>query len=132
MTRTIAAVLMFSGLLAGCVQPAPPQAAAPPPPPPPAPAAPAPAVEPPAPRVVSIRGAPCTRFLELNDEDRQAATMFYIGYQASRIRAGIINVASIPDIAARSLTYCQAYPERPVAQAFAAGYRSYLRSRRGE
>jgi hypothetical protein len=123
------ATVMLSVLLFGCVQPPPPAATAPAP----APAAtPALAASPPsADRVVSIRGAPCERFLELSDEDREAATMFYIGYQASRFRAGIINVASIPSIASLSTNYCLNYRNRPVAEAFAAGYGSYLRGRRG-
>ena len=131
MNRTIAAILV-SGLVAGCVQP-PPPAAPPPPAPAPAPAAAPPpaAVQLPADRVVSIQGAPCSRFLELSEEDREAATMFYIGWQASRSRAQIINVGGIPNIASRSMNYCADNPNRPVAQAFAAGYRSYLRSRRG-
>jgi hypothetical protein len=59
------------------------------------------------------------------------ATMFYIGYQASRLRVRTINVASIPSIASRSTNYCLEHPNRPVAEAFAVGYRSYLRSGRG-
>jgi len=81
--------------------------------------------------VVSIQGAPCSRFTELADEDREAATMFYIGWQASRARAQIINVGGIPHIASRAMNYCLDHPNVPVARAFAAGYRGYLRSRRG-
>jgi len=124
------AVLLVSGLLFGCVQPQPP--AAPPPPPPPQAAAPAPAAPaPPADRIVAIQSANCERLLQLPADDRAAATMFYIGYQASRFRAGIINVSGIPSIASLALSYCQAHPDRPVAEAFAAGYASYLRNRRG-
>jgi hypothetical protein len=130
MNRTIAAVLLLSGLLAGCVQPPAPAATAPPAPTP-APAPPPAAAEPPVARVVSIQGAPCSRFLELANEDREAATMFYIGWQASRFRAQIINVGAIPTIAERSMNYCLDHPDRPVARAFASGYGSYLRSRRG-
>ena len=56
--------------------------------------------------------------------------MFYIGYQASRFRARIINVASIPVITGLAVRYCEAYPTRAVAGAFANAYASYLRSRR--
>ena len=52
--------------------------------------------------------------------------MFYIGYQASRLRATTINVGVIPNIQAQALTYCQENPDRPVAQAFA---QAYLRTR---
>jgi hypothetical protein len=129
MNAKIATVLL-SGLLFGCVQAQPPQASAPPPPPP----APAPApAPPPAPvdRVVSIQGATCSDLLRLSGDDREAATMFYIGYQASRFRARIINVGGIPVITGLAVRYCEAYPERTVAGAFANAYASYLHSRRG-
>jgi hypothetical protein len=48
--------------------------------------------------------------------------MFYIGYQAARLRASTINVGVIPSIQAQAVTYCQEHPSRPVAQAFAAAY----------
>ena len=119
------ATVCLSGLLFGCVPPPPPATAPPPPPPAPAaaPATPAPTGE----RIVSVRGARCERFIELSDEDRQAATMFYIGYQASRLRVGTVNVVSIPSIASLSMNYCLEHRDRPVAEAFAVGYRSYLR-----
>ena len=133
MNQTITAALLLSGLLSGCVQPPAPAATAPPAPAPaPAAAAPQPAVAPPpGDRVVSIQGAPCSRFTELADEDREAATMFYIGWQASRARAQIINVGGIPHIASRAMNYCLDRPNAPVARAFAAAYGGYLRSRRG-
>ena len=53
--------------------------------------------------------------------------MFYIGYQALRLRATTINVGVIPSIEAQALTYCQENPDEPVAQAFA---QAYLRTRR--
>jgi hypothetical protein len=48
--------------------------------------------------------------------------MFYIGYQASRLRARTINVSLIPSIEAQAVTYCQENPRRTVAQAFAEAY----------
>jgi hypothetical protein len=48
--------------------------------------------------------------------------MFYIGYQASRLRATTINVGVIPSIEAQAVIYCQENPDRPVAQAFAQAY----------
>ena len=48
--------------------------------------------------------------------------MFYIGYQASRLRAATINVGVIPNIQAQALTYCEENPTKPVAQAFAQAY----------
>jgi hypothetical protein len=53
--------------------------------------------------------------------------MFYIGYQASRLRATTINVGVIPSIEAQALTYCQENPDEPVARAFA---QAYLRTQR--
>jgi|SRR5215472_15222879 len=116
-----AAVVLLSGLLFACVQAPPPTTtAAPPPAPPPAPAvAPAPVAEaPPANRRVSIGTATCGTYLQLADDDRAAATMFYIGYTAERLKAKTINVTGIPETEARAIRYCEAYPKRPVAAAF--------------
>ena len=118
------AVVLLSGLLFACVQ-APPTttttAAAPPAPaaapaPPPAPAPSAEAT--PRNRFVSIRTATCATYLQLADDDRAAATMFYIGYQSSRLGAKAINVAGIPATEARAIRYCEALPTRTVADAF--------------
>jgi hypothetical protein len=60
--------------------------------------------------------------LNLLPDDREAATMFYIGYQASRFRTRAINVGSIPGIEDLALDYCAMYPDRPVVAAFAQAY----------
>ena len=119
-----AAVVLMSSLLFACVQAPPPQAAAPPPPPPaPTAAPPAPAALPAAPdRTVTIQRATCERFLELSTEDRFAASMFYIGYQSSRSRASTINVYVVPTLVALAVDYCEAHPNRTVAEAFAQAY----------
>ena len=123
------AVVLLSGLLFACVQAPPPATTTAAPPPPvmsPAPA-PAPVAQPtPGNRRVGIQTARCERLLELPPDDRAAASLFYIGYQASRLRATTINVGVIPNIQAQALTYCQENPDRPVAQAFA---QAYLRTR---
>jgi len=124
------AVVLLSGLLFACVQAPPPQAAAPEPPPPMVQAAPPPLPEPVPERIVNIRAATCARYLELSDEDRAAATMFYIGYQASRAGARTVSVGALPGIADRATSYCTSYPERPVALAFASSYPAYRRARR--
>ena len=124
-------VILLSGLLVACAQTPSPEATAPPeqaqalatapaqPPPP----APAPAAEPaPVNHIVNIRGASCEDLLRLSPEDREAAAMFYIGYQASRFRARTINVGVIPSIEAQAVTYCTENPRRPIAQAFAEAY----------
>ncbi len=137
------AAVLLSGLLFACAQTPPPQAAAPPAPsPPPAPAAvptspPAPAASAapsaaparsplanaaPTDHVVNTLGAGCQDLLRLSPEDRAAAAMFYVGYQASRVRARTINVAVIPSIEAQAVTYCQENPDWSVARAFAHAY----------
>jgi hypothetical protein len=121
-------VVLLSGLLFACVQQPPPNTAAAPPPPPVAAPAPAPiAAAPPASRFVSIRGARCARLLELPEDDRAAASLFYIGYQASRLGARTINVGRIPDAEAEALSLCDASPNQTVANAFR---RAYLRTLR--
>jgi hypothetical protein len=116
------AIVLLSGLLFACTQPQPPQTAAPPPAPPPAPA-PAPTSEaPPAERIVTIRRATCQALLDLSPDDRAIASMVYIGYQASRFRSATINVNAIPSMQSLAQTYCAAYPNRTVADAFADAY----------
>jgi hypothetical protein len=123
---------VLSGSLCACVQP--PEAAAPaaPPPPPvaaPAPApAPAPVAEPmPSDRWVSIRGATCERLLELSPDDRAAASLFYIGYQAARFGSRAVNVAAIPNAEEWAESYCAEHPGRPAVEAFRQAYRQTLR-----
>jgi HdeA/HdeB family len=123
------AIVLLLGLLAACAQTQQPEATAPPEPAPaqtpaqaPAPA-PAPAAEStPVDHVVNIQGARCQDLLRLSPEDRDAASMFYIGYQASRLRARTINVGMIPSIEAQAVTYCAENPGLPVVQAFAEAY----------
>jgi HdeA/HdeB family len=139
------AAVLLSGLLFACAQTQPPQAAAPSAPAPRAASAPAPAAgpapastaaaapaQPPAAKsaptnhIVNIRGARCQDLVRLSPEDRAAASMFYIGYQASRLRATTIDVGVIPSIEDQALVYCQENPNEAVAQAFA---QAYLRTR---
>jgi hypothetical protein len=122
------AVVLLSGLLFACVQ-TPPPTTAPPLPPAPTPAVvPAPVAEaPPANRRVSIRAVRCARLLELPEDDRAAASLFYIGYQASSLRARTINVGAIPDAEALALSYCEAHPNRAAVDAFRQAYLRTLR-----
>ena len=117
---------VLSGSLCACVQP--PEAAAPAPPPPPPAVAPAPAPAPvaeptPSNRSVSIQGATCEKLLELSPDDRAAASLFYIGYQAARFRSRAINVGAIPDAEAWAESYCAEHPGRPAVEAFRQAYR---------
>jgi len=137
------AAVLLSGLLFACAQTQPPQAAAPSAPSPPASSAPAGAAAPaptaapasappsaarlvPKNNIVNIRGARCEDLVRLSPDDRAAASMFYIGYQAYRLRATTINVAVIPSIEDQALIYCQENPNERVYQAFA---QAYLRNR---
>jgi hypothetical protein len=132
MNGKIAAVLL-SGLLFACVQAPPPEPVAPSPPVPPSTPTPPPAAAAPAPgplaeaireeRIIDIRVAGCDGLLGLDNDDRIAAAMFYIGYQASRFGSRTINVGRIPNIGRLALSYCVAHPDRPVAEAFAQAYR---------
>jgi hypothetical protein len=130
---------VLSGSLCACMQPpgaptpaspTPPVAASAPAPPAvtaPAPA-PAPAAEPtPSNRWVSIQGATCQRLLELSPDDRAAASLFYIGYQAARFRSRAINVASIPNAEEWAESYCTKHPGRPAVEAFRQAYRQTFR-----
>ena len=108
------AAVLLSGLLVGCVQTQLPEATA-------ATAPPA-ATAAPADHIVRIREATCQDVLGLAPDDRAAATMFYIGYQASRFRSKTINVALIPSIEGQALAYCEENPDRTVVQAFAKAY----------
>jgi len=123
---------VLSGSLCACVQP--PQAAAPaaPAPPPVAAAAPAPAAAPvaeppPSNRWVSIQAATCERLLELSPDDRAAASLFYIGYQAARFRSRTINVGAIPDAEEWASSYCAEHPGQPAVEAFRQAYRQTFR-----
>ena len=117
---------LLPGSLCACVQP--PDAAAPAAPPPPPAPAPAPVAEqPPGDRWVSIQGATCERLLELSPDDRAAASLFYIGYQAARFRSRAINVAAIPNAEEWADSYCAEHPGRPAVEAFRQAYLQILR-----
>jgi hypothetical protein len=118
---------VLSGSLYACVQPPAAAPAAPTPPPVAAPA-PAPVAEaPPGNHWVSIQGATCKRLLELSSDDRAAASLFYIGYQAARFRSKAINVAAIPNAEEWAENYCAEHPGRPAVEAFRQAYRHTFR-----
>jgi hypothetical protein len=117
--KNAAATVVLLGLLSACAQTAPPAAA--PPPPAPAPAA-VEASPAPVDHFVQIRQARCDTFLGLSAEDRAAASMFYIGYEANRFSASAINVGLIPSIGGMAADFCAADPNRRVADAFAEAY----------
>jgi hypothetical protein len=109
-----AAVVLVSGLLFACA--APPPAAPPPPPPPPAPAAAAaPETEH---RLVTIRTVNCQALLNLSEDDRASASMFFLGYTASRRGQRVIDIAEVGGLEAAALGNCAARPDEPAAAAF--------------
>ena len=125
MKRTTVIVLSFSGFLfAGAQIPA--LAQTPSAPPPAAVPAAAPSAQPapaaPASRFVGIREVRCARLFELSNEDRAAAAMFYIGYEASRAGAGAINIGGLRTLESMALSYCAAFPDRPAYEGFAQAY----------
>jgi zona occludens toxin (predicted ATPase) len=138
-------IVLLSGLLSGslCACAQPPGAATPAAPTPavaasaPAPAAvtapapapaPAPVAQPtPSNRWVSIQGATCERLLELSPDDRAAASLFYIGYQAARFGSRTVNVGAIPDAEEWAESYCAKHPGRPAVEAFRQAYRQTFR-----
>jgi hypothetical protein len=119
---------VLSGSLCACAQP--PDAAAPAAPtlPPAAAPAPAPVAEPtPGNRRVSIQEATCERLLELSSDDRAAASLFYIGYQAARFRSRTLDVGAIPNAEEWAESYCAEHPGRPAVEAFRQAYLQTLR-----
>jgi hypothetical protein len=89
---------------------------------------PAPVAEPtPSNRWVNIQGATCERLLELSPDDRAAASLFYIGYQAARFRSRAINVAAIPNAEEWAESYCTEHPGQPAVEAFRQAYRQTFR-----
>ena len=78
-------------------------------------------------RYVTIRSARCATLLGLPEDDRAAASLFYIGYQASRLGARSINVNAIPATESEALNYCRTFPNRTVAEAFAKAILRVLR-----
>jgi hypothetical protein len=127
--NTKAAVILLSGVLFAC---APPPAPAPTPSPSPPPAPPPPAAV--STRevitgrhIVSIRAVNCQTLLSLSEDDRAAASMFYIGYTASRIRRATIDVAELSGLDAAALGYCTTYPSWPAATAF---YKAFVNNGR--
>jgi len=110
-------VVLLSGLLGACVPTAP---TAPPPAQPtsslaPPAAAAAPTYES---RPVAIRNVTCGALLNAAEDDREAASMFFIGYTAARQKRTKIDVAELDGLEAAALGYCAAHPDRPAAVAF--------------
>jgi hypothetical protein len=104
-------------LLAACAQPSPPPAAAPAPMPPPAAAPPAP--EPAASTApIPIRTLSCAELIGASDDDRAAASMFFIGYQAAASGVHNLSIAQIQAIEGKALSICAQHQAMPAVRAY--------------
>ena len=109
------ALIASLALLAACAPPAPaPAPAVPPPSPPPAP--------PPEPAAstapIPIRSLSCAELLGASDDDRAAASMFFIGYQAATRHVRGLSISQIEAIEEAALSICAAHQTMPAARAF--------------
>ena len=117
--------------VAGCVAPAPPSV---PPPAPPAalPAPPSPVTQAEAPVPGSgpfwdVRKVRCAQLLGADDDDRQAAMMFYYGYLAARSGIHVIDVSRIDENIRRVMDQCTQAPNASVVQAYTRAFGRKLR-----
>ena len=99
-------------------------ACAPVPPPAPPPAPPQAAAAPPAPELASttpipIRSLSCTELLGAADDDRAAASMFFIGYRAALAHLHGLAISQIEAIEETALATCAANPTMTAVRAFA-------------
>ena len=118
MISKLAVIALPVLLLAAC---APPPAPAPTPAPMPA-APPPPQPPPPEPAVstapIPIRTLSCAEMLGASDDDRAAASMFFIGYRAALAKVRGLSIPEIEAIEQKALTICAAHPNLPAARAF--------------
>lgn len=126
MTHRRVAALVLCGLACACAPQPMPQAAPPSPPPAPATAAAPPQAEPPVRehRIIRIRSVNCAALLQLAEDDRASASMFYLGYTASRRGRQTIDIADIDGLESAALGYCIAHPRAPAAVAYMQAFRN--------
>jgi len=111
------AILGVLGLaLAACAPAAPPPA--------PAPAQPPPAAAAPAPEALStapipIRSLSCADLLGASDDDRAAASMFFIGFRAALAHVHGLSISQIEAIEETALATCAKNPKLTASTAFA-------------
>ena len=110
-----AAIILLSGALFACAQPAPSTQV---------PAGISSATPPTASgpslghNIVTIRTVNCDALLSLSEDDRASASMFFIGYTASRRGQRRIDIAEVEGLEAAALGNCAAHPNEPAASAF--------------
>ncbi len=114
-------------LVAGCAvpPPSPAQPAAPPVPPPPGAQAEAPV--PGSGPFWDVRKVRCAQLLGADDDDRQAATMFYYGYLAARSGFHVIDVSRIGENIRRVMDQCAQTPNATVVQAYTRAFARKLK-----
>jgi pyruvate/2-oxoglutarate dehydrogenase complex dihydrolipoamide acyltransferase (E2) component len=112
-------------LLAACTAPAAekPAAAAPPPAvaaaPPPAPAPPPASAAPPkGRRPVAVARVQCEVLLSAAPDDRAAASMFYLGYEAAMTHTRTVDIGHVEEIEKHALHYCLEHPHALAATAY--------------
>src|SRR5262249_49622905 len=115
MISKLAVIALPVLLLAACAPPAPPPAPAPtaPPAPPPPPPEPAASTAP-----IPIRTLSCGDLLGASDDDRAAASMFFIGYRAALAHVRNLSISEIEAIERKALSICATHPAIPAARAF--------------
>lgn len=104
-------------LLAACAPPPAPVPAPAPAAPPAPPAAPEPAVST---APIPIRTLSCGDLLGASDDDRAAASMFFIGYRAALSRVRNLSIGEIEAIERKALSVCATHQAMPAARAFRA------------
>jgi len=111
MTSKLALIALPVMLLAACA-----------PPPAPAPAPAAPPAPPPEPAVsmapIAIRSLSCTELMAASDDDRAAASMFFIGYQAARRQVHNLSIPEIEAIERQAVSICAENEAMPAVSAF--------------
>lgn len=118
MNPRVAVIGLAGVLLAGCAAPTAEQPLAANPPPavaaaPPAPPAPPPPVANPPPqgrRPVVVARVRCETLLAAAPDDRAAASMFYLGYEAAAAHVAVVDINKVEEIEERALHYCLQHP----------------------
>ncbi|MGA8399624.1 MAG: HdeA/HdeB family chaperone, partial [Stellaceae bacterium] len=67
---------------------------------------------------IPIRTLSCAELLGASDDDRAAASMFFIGYQAARNNVHNLSIEQIQAIEGKALSICAAHQTMPAARAF--------------
>jgi hypothetical protein len=69
-----------------------------------------------------VRKVQCAQLLGADDDDRQAAVMFYYGYLAARSGIHVIDVSRIDQNIRRVMDQCAQTPNASVVQAYTRAF----------